>query len=423
MSAPGRLAWGDGRHSATALIAANLISGIGNHLAMIVLPLYVYSTTESTVRTGLVAVVQLIPFVLASFVGGAIIDRFGAKRVSVLSDVTSGLAIAAIPLIDAVTRLTLWQILALAFAGSLLDGPGISARFSLLPDAIERSTLGADRMNAAITATDGIARIGGPILGGVLFAAVGAQNVLLIDAASFAVSALLINTAVVSTAVPAPGGALLSDLAAGLRFLRREAILLRLIVITAVVNITSVPLAAVIVPKLSLEDYGSARVSGLLVGADGLGVILGSLLFGVLAQRRRRLLWVGTLGLMAVPFATLAAIPPVIVAMAGMLCLGVGFGMLGGLSLGVLQERTPEEMRGRVFGLRGAIIGSAAPLSVVAIGAVLEVLSTPAVLLGLAAINVGLLAWWLTDPVFRATVEPATPTPRQESPVETGTSS
>ena len=393
----------DGRHSASALIAANLISGIGNHLAMIVLPLYVYSTTGSTVRTGLVAVVQMVPFVLASFVGGAVIDRFGAKRISVLSDIVSGLAIAAIPLIDSVTRLTLWQILALAFIGSLLDGPGISARMALLPDAIARSPLGADRVNAAVMATDGIARIGGPILGGVLFAAVGAQNVLLIDAFSFAVSAALISVAVVSAAEPVPGGALLSDLAAGLRFLRGEALLVRLICLTAGANLTAVPLAAVIVPKLALEDYETARVSGLLIGADGFGVILGSVVFGALVNEgNRRVLWVVSLALMAAPFAILAATPPVIVAMVGMLCLGVGFGVFGGLSLGVLQERIPEAMRGRVFGLRGAIIGSAAPVSVVAIGGILEVLSTSAVLVGLAAVNVGLLVWWLTDSTFRA---------------------
>jgi MFS family permease len=121
------------RRATIALVVANVVSALGNHLTMIALPLYVFSTTGSTARTGLVVVFQMVPFILASFVGGGFVDRIGAKRISILSDMMSGLTIAAIPALDALGELELWHILALAALGALLDGPGMTARYAMLP--------------------------------------------------------------------------------------------------------------------------------------------------------------------------------------------------------------------------------------------------------------------------------------------------
>jgi MFS family permease len=395
-----------GNLDAAALVLANLISGLGNHLTMVVLPLYVFTTTGSAARTGFVAIFQMVPFVIGSFVGGGIVDRFGAKRLSVLSDLLSGLTIAAIPTIDAIGEVQLWHILLLAALGSLLDGPGVTARLALLPDVIARSTYGADQVNAAINGVDGVARIGGPILGGLLFAAIGAQRVLWVDAASFALSAALIALAVQARAEPQGDGTLLRDLRDGYRYLRNDHLLLRLTAIPLVANLTAVPLAAVIVPKLAIEEYGTARVSGLLIGADGLGVILGSAGFGLLAPRVARFrLWTLALVILVVPFLALAPAPPVPLAMLGMLCLGIGFGVLGSLGLGAVQERTIEEMRGRVFGLRVALIGTTAPVGVLAVGLALDAISVTAILLLLAGLNAALVAWWLLDRQFRGVSE------------------
>lgn len=400
------------RRATVALVVANVVSAVGNHLTMIALPLYVFSTTGSTARTGLVAVFQMIPFIVASFVGGGIVDRVGAKRISVLSDVMSGVTIAAIPLLDLTGRLELWHLLALAALGALLDGPGVTARYAVLPDLIERSGLDADRVNATMMGADGFARVGGPILGGVLFALVGGENVLWIDGATFLVSAVVISLLVPATAA-APGepGRFLADLAEGLGYLRRHRSLLRVTCITVVSDLTAIPLAAVVVPKLALDEYGSARVSGYLIGSDGAGVILGSLVFGALASRlARRGLWLASLSLIVVPFVLLALAPATIVAMLGMFCLGVGFGLRGALSLGLFQERTPEQLRGRVLGLRLALTSATAPVAVILAGLALEEVSVAVVLVVLAVVDAAVLVWFVLDPTFRD-LEPPAPEP------------
>jgi MFS family permease len=383
---------------------ANVVSAIGNHLTMIALPLYVFSTTGSTARTGLVVVFQMVPFILASFVGGGFVDRIGAKRISILSDMTSGLTIAAIPALDALGELELWHILALAALGALLDGPGMTARYAMLPDLIGRSGLNADRVNATVIGAGGFARVGGPILGGVLFAAIGAENVLWIDGATFVVSSLLISffLPAVSRTSGAKRRTIFADLAAGIGYLWRHPLLIRFTLAIIGCNLTAIPLAAVVIPKLSLDSYDSARVGGLLLGSDGAGMIVGTTLFGMLATRlTRHRLWQLSFTLLIVPFLMLAPIPPMILAMLGMFCLGLGFGLLQTLSLGLFQERTAEEMRGRVFGLREAMMSASAPVAVIVVGLALEEVSVSAVLVVLAVVNVAVLVWFALDPTSR----------------------
>src|SRR5918998_4442270 len=122
------------RAGVVALLAANLISLTGNQITFFALPWFVLETTGSTTQTALVASVQMSAALLAAIWGGVIVDRFGPKWLSVVSDVVSGLAILAIPLLMTTIGLRIWQILALAFIGILLDSPGANARYGIITD-------------------------------------------------------------------------------------------------------------------------------------------------------------------------------------------------------------------------------------------------------------------------------------------------
>src|SRR4051812_12609261 len=92
-----------------SLLAANFISLTGNQVTMFALPWFVLATTDSAVKTALVAATQMAAFLLAAVAGGVVVDRFGPKWLSVVSDVFSGLSIAAIPLLMETIGLHLWQ--------------------------------------------------------------------------------------------------------------------------------------------------------------------------------------------------------------------------------------------------------------------------------------------------------------------------
>ena len=182
-----------------ALLVANLISLTGNQITMFALPWFVLETTDSAIQTALVAATQMVAFLIAAIAGGVVVDRFGPKWLSVVSDAVSGISILAIPLLISTIGLHLWQILALAFMGAVLDSPGNNARFNIITDLLEIANLPPERVYSAFSTADGVARIGGPILAGGLIAWLGAANALWFDAATFAVSALLIVAFVPAT--------------------------------------------------------------------------------------------------------------------------------------------------------------------------------------------------------------------------------
>ena len=131
-----------------ALVWADAISMTGNALAQLAVPWFVLETTGSAARTGLTAFCGLLPLILATFFGGAVVDRLGHKRASVVADIASMVAVALIPLLHALGLLSFGLLLALVFLGALLDAPGTTARAALLPDLAELARLRLERANA-----------------------------------------------------------------------------------------------------------------------------------------------------------------------------------------------------------------------------------------------------------------------------------
>ncbi|MFJ6466940.1 hypothetical protein ACIQM0_39055 [Streptomyces sp. NPDC091387] len=124
-------------------------------------------------------------------VGGPVIDRIGRRRASVASDLACGIAVAAIPLLQFAGILRFWMPCVLMAMTGLIRSPGETARGVLLPSLAERAGM---PLAGAAGLYDGAARcaaLTGSALGGVLIAVFGAGNVLLVDAATFAVAAPL----------------------------------------------------------------------------------------------------------------------------------------------------------------------------------------------------------------------------------------
>ena len=178
----------------------------GSTLTLIAVPWFVLQTTGSAAKTGLTGVFSALPFIVAGIFGGALVDRVGFKRMSVIGDITSGLTIALIPLLYHTVGLAFWQLLALTFLGNLFDTPGNTGRQSLVPDLAAMAGMRLERANAFVQSVPRVATLFGPPIAGVLIALIGASNVLWLDAATFAASALLIGAFVPPRAAAETGG-------------------------------------------------------------------------------------------------------------------------------------------------------------------------------------------------------------------------
>src|SRR3712207_646448 len=353
-------------------------------------------TGGSAAQVGLTLFFGTLPLFLGSFFGGVLVDRLGHMRSSVVADLASGSTLALIPLLYALGALPFGLLLALVFLGALLDASGAAARQALLPEAAEGAGASLERANAAYQTIRSLSALIGPVVGGALIALVGATGVLLIDAATFALSAVVIGALVpgASRTQRSPRGqpetkgprGYAADLADGLRFVRRDGPIRAVVGATTLLALFGSPLYYVVLPVYLKQEYGEAISLGLLFSAFGGGAVLGALGYGFVGRRlpRRTLYLLGAFG-MALAVAANVALPPLPVILAASALVGVAFGPVETLVGVIVGERTPPELRGRVFGLVAAAGQLAMPIGGLLAGYLLEITSMQVAIAALAA--------------------------------------
>jgi MFS family permease len=388
-----------------ALLAANAVSIVGNMLTLVALPWFVLETTGSAARTGMVGFFVALPAFIAGIFGGTLVDRIGYRRMSVISDIVSGIGVAMVPLLYLTVGLTFWQLLLFVFIGALLDVPGVTARRAMLPELAQLGRLRLEQVNSAFEGIQYLSLLLGPPLAGLLIGWVGAEKVLWIDAATFAVSAACVALFVPATRgdeQKAARGRYLDELLAGLRFLRGDRLLLSMAVSVAVGNFVGSAVAAVLYPVFAKETYGEAMAFGLMAAAFGVGGLAGAVVFGAYGHRLpRRALWITAFMLEPVllwPLVLTSSLPVIL----GALAFGALFsGPVNALMVTIRHERIPPDLRGRVFSTFSAITAVVSPLGILIAGYTIEGFGVNATVVGMAVAMHLLALALLFVPAFR----------------------
>jgi len=395
-----------------ASLTAGAISQAGNNFTNVAIPWYVLATTGSAARMGLVGFVGLVPTVLGSVFGGAIVDRMGHKRISVFADIVSGLAVAGIPLLGATVGIQFWELLALVFVGALFDSPGGTARSAMLPDLVEVAGATLERANGLSGMVQSVVQIGVPPLAGVAIGLMGAGRVLWIDAASFAISATVYQAFVPSIHKPVETSeSYREQVFGGFRFIRASSLLMTLFVFSAFVNLLTNSFFGVVITVLAHDNYGSARALGWMLGAPGVGALASLALYSRRgAKWSRRLTVVLGFAVFSVPLTIAAYTQTLWIAVIALAVSGFGAGPINAVLFTLLQERTPAAMRGRVFGSVIALVLVAAPLGVLSTGTLVGIAGARPIGVGiglLVTVGAGLLAVVPTLRDMDRRVEPA----------------
>jgi MFS family permease len=358
-----------GNRAFLALWTARLISFLGDSLGLIALLLY----TASHFGTGLAVALLMIAgdFVpsLLSPVAGAISDRWDRRAVLISCELVQGGLIAVI----AVTLPSLPLLLLLVAIQSAVAAVFQPASRSAVPSVVPDADL--ERANAAIGfGTNGMDSAG-PLAGAVLLTALSVRELLLIDAVTFLISAMLLATlpalpalptrpAARAAAVKPSAAALLAQARDGLRYIWQDKVI-RVVTLAfcAVVLFNGVDdVALVFLARHTLR--GSTSAASLVYAGAGLGLLAGFLLIAKAAPRIAMPLLivagyaVSSLGnlLTGLSFAILAALGFQVVRGLGISAMDVGHNTL-------IQRAVPAEMLGRVFGNVYGAVGAAAGLS------------------------------------------------------------
>ena len=183
-----------------ALWAAQLLSVIGDQLARVALTVLVYDRT----RSALLAAVTFVASIVPTFVGGVMLawlaDRYPRRRVMIACDLVR----CALVLVMAIPGVPLAGLVMLLFLVTLVGAPFTSARAAVYPDVLagERYVMGT----AVTVTTYQFAQVLGFAAGGATVGFFGTRLSLVIDAVTFAVSALIVRIGVRARPAPASGG-------------------------------------------------------------------------------------------------------------------------------------------------------------------------------------------------------------------------
>jgi len=361
------------RVALSSLVAAHAISQTGNVVTAFAVPFYVLGLGGSGAEVGLAAAFATAPVIIGGPLGGVVVDRVGHRRAAIVADLVSGASVLAMPVLALTVGLPFWALLALVFVGGLLDSPGQTARRVMLPALTERAGVRIERSVGLLDGSERFAKLIGASIAGLLVAAVGPVASLFVNAATFAVSAALTG-ALVPASGPARTGSpnprddhptdatdateptrasYRSDLVEGARFVVRDPLMRLIVALVLVTNLLDAARGSTLLPLYANDRLGGAAALGLLVATMGGCALAGNVAFGFVAHRvPRRLTFVACFTLAGGPsslaFALGAPLPVLVAATA---LSGLAAGALNPI-LGTVQlERTPEHLRGRVFGL------------------------------------------------------------------------
>ncbi len=175
-------------------LVARTLSGAGNIVTLIALPILVYRISDSASLTALVAACEAAPYLLFGLFAGALADRWNRKRVMVTADVLSTALIATLPLAHWMGEVTVPHVLAVAFLGPTIAVFFDGAVFGAIPTLVGRGRIAeANSISWSIQSVNEIAL---PSLVGVALAVVHPSTLLTFDALTFAASAAIIATIV-----------------------------------------------------------------------------------------------------------------------------------------------------------------------------------------------------------------------------------
>jgi MFS family permease len=386
-----------GRLPLFGLLAAAFVSRAGNAITMIAVPLYVFSDTGSALATGVAGVFATVPVVIGGALGGALIDRVGYRVSSIVADLASGLTVLALPILAATGALHFGVLLLLVFLSGLLDTPGDTAKTVMLPELATRAGTPLARAAGAQSAVQRSASMVGAAVAGVLIGVLGAPGALYVNAATFAVSALLIAVFIPRMPRPAASGAdepaaggtgYWRGFAEGLRWLWSNPLLRGIVLLVMVTNAIDTAGLTVLFPVYASERLGSATALGFMVSCFAGGALLGAVLFAAVGHRASgRGLFVLFFVLAGVPpYLAMAFEVPLPVLLAVLAFSGLAAGGINPMMSTALFGLIPEPMRARVFGAMSAGVSAAMPIGAFLGGASIAAFGLGPTLLGAAIV-------------------------------------
>jgi len=349
-----------------AIFFAAALSTWGDYLARVVVAAFVLKQTGSPFAAAATFAVSLLPSIFGRSLLAPISDRVPYKYVLIVAHLLRAALVAVLILVvrvaalaqptDGRAHIALWTVFGLLFLIELVGGPAVPANQILMTDLFSDRRLYARALGLG-TMSEQINQAIGLTLGGFVVAWVGAVSGLVFDLATFLLSALVITVVVRAQAfrgTPSAGViGFFRDIGAGATYLFRHRVLVSLLALS-LCSVWAIAAPEAVAIAYAQDQSGSARLGGLLMAAPVFGTVVGLVMVGRWQPEPQNSRIIVMALLMPLPLLVTVVVPTVLITW----LLWFGCGVLQAFMLPLQSTFSlvvPDQMRGRVFGLGGAL--------------------------------------------------------------------
>ncbi len=406
-------------HNFRLLFGGSAISMLGDQFTLVALPWLVLKLTGNPAALGLVLATMALPRALFMLIGGAVVDRLSPRKVLIAARAANALFVAVLAGLVLLGDIHMWLVYVIALGIGLSTAFAYPAGSAILPQLVSRDQL--QPTNALMMGMRQLSMFIGPALAGVVISigahgapahavqdASGLGLAFSIDAISFAFSLgslLFIRIHRDFQPKPAVGG-VLSNVASGVRVIWADLPLRAFMLYAAVVSVFVGGPLQVGLPVLAdtRMDLGAASL-GILMTANGGGMLLGSFLSGIASRYVR-----GRLGLMVLTIDSLAGVALATLALVHSTIIGAvllaGTGVLAGIAqiaiVSWIQRRVAPEMMGRAMSVLMFTFMGLGPISAAVAGSLLKVISLASLFVGAGLVLTAIALSCMSSPALRS---------------------
>ena len=382
--------------------SGQLISLIGTWMQTIAESWLVYRLTGSSLLLGTVAFVGRIPIFLLAPIGGIVADRWNRHRVVIATQTASMILAFTLAALTLTNVVKVWEVMTLAALLGIVNAFDIPTRQAFIMDMVGRE----DLMNgiALNSSMFNGARVLGPAIAGILVASIGEGWCFFANAVSYiaVITGLLLMK--LPPQVPEKSDASpVQHLLEGFRFVMNTTPIRSLLILLGITSFMSMPYVVLMPIFADRILHGGARALGILMGANGVGAVIGALTLamrpGIRGLGRLVAISSGFLGIFLMLFAASRFYWLSVV-----LLVPAGYTMMRQMASSntLIQTMSPDRLRGRILSAYSMMFVGMAPIGALVAGAAADRLGAPLTVgIGGAGCVLGSAFFWYQLPKFR----------------------
>jgi MFS family permease len=368
--------------------SGQLISLIGTWMQNVAQAWLVYRLTGSSLLLGSVTFAGQFPVFLTSPLGGIVADRYNRQRVVIATQTASMIFAFVFAGLTLSHRITVPEIFVLAILRGIVNAFDIPGRQAFLVEMVGKEDLiNAIALNSSMF--NG-ARIIGPAIAGIVVAKIGEGWCFFSDAVSYIAVIVGLMMMRVAPRQIKPMGSPIEHVIEGFRFVRETAPIRALLLLLGLVSLVAMPYTVLMPVFADRILHGGPRALGILMGATGLGAMLGALTLATRTGVRGLGRWV-TLSCAGFAISLIAFSLSRSFWVSAALLVPVGFCMMLQMSASntLIQAMVPDELRGRVMSVYSMMFMGMAPWGALMGGAIADRLGAPIAISGGAVAALG----------------------------------